>query len=78
VFQLSEPWWELLARGAIVYLALMVLVRLSGKRTVGEFTPFDLVVVVLLGESAQGALTGGEESVPGAPPRTAAADEAAA
>nr|WP_306673729.1 YetF domain-containing protein [Tahibacter caeni] len=44
----------------------MVLVRMSGKRTVGEFTPFDLVVVILIGESTQGALTGGDESVVGA------------
>ncbi len=65
MFELSVPWWSLLARGAIVYVALMVLLRLSGKRTVGEFTPFDLVVVVLLGEAAQGSLTGGDESLLG-------------
>jgi uncharacterized membrane protein YcaP (DUF421 family) len=54
------------ARAALIYFAIMVLVRLSGKRTVGEFTPFDLVVVILIGESTQGALTGGDESVIGA------------
>jgi uncharacterized membrane protein YcaP (DUF421 family) len=66
MFELTEPWWGLVARGAILYFALMIVIRLSGKRTVGEFTPFDLVVVVLLGESAQGGLTGGDESVTGA------------
>lgn len=58
--------WEFAARAALVYFAIMVLVRLSGKRTVGEFTPFDFVVVILIGESTQGALTGGDESVIGA------------
>lgn len=58
--------WEFFARAVIVYFAIMLLVRLSGKRTVGEFTPFDLVVVILIGESTQGALTGGDESVVGA------------
>ena len=56
LFELELPWWELVLRGAAVYVAMLVLVRLSGKRTVGEFTPFDLVLVVLLGESVGGAL----------------------
>ncbi|MDC8014403.1 DUF421 domain-containing protein [Tahibacter soli] len=67
MFSLSLPWWEFMARGAIVYVCILFLVRLSGKRTVGEFTPFDLVVVILIGESTQGAMTGGDESVLGAP-----------
>lgn len=67
MFSLALPWWEFVARGAIIYVIILFLVRLSGKRTVGEFTPFDLVVVILIGESTQGALTGGDESVLGAP-----------
>jgi uncharacterized membrane protein YcaP (DUF421 family) len=63
MFELTLPWWEFVLRGAIVYVALMILVRLSGKRTVGEFTAFDLVVVILLGESVQGGITGGDQSV---------------
>lgn len=65
MFDLSLPWWEFIARAAIVYAVLLVLVRISGKRTVGEFTPFDLLVVMLLAESTQGALVGGDESVGG-------------
>jgi uncharacterized membrane protein YcaP (DUF421 family) len=66
MFDLSLPWWQFIVRGALVYLALMLFLRFSGKRTVGEFTPFDLLVVILVGETAQGALTGGDESVLGA------------
>ena len=65
MFGLDQPWWHLVVRAVVVFVALMILVRLSGKRTVGEFTPFDLVVVLLIAEAAQGALTGGEESLPG-------------
>ncbi len=65
MFSLDEPLWQLLVRAGVVYVALMILVRLSGKRTVGEFTPFDLVVLLLVSEASQGALTGGDESVPG-------------
>lgn len=56
IFDLQAPWWEYLLRGFIVYVFVLVLIRLSGKRTVGEFTPFDLIVVILLGETMQGAL----------------------
>lgn len=67
MFTLTQPWWEFVARGAMIYIIILFLVRVSGKRAVGEFTPFDLVVVILIGESTQGALTGGDESVFGAP-----------
>lgn len=65
MFDLTQPWWELMARAALIYLVLMVMVRASGKRTVGQFTPFDLLVVMLLSESVSSSLTGGEESIQG-------------
>jgi uncharacterized membrane protein YcaP (DUF421 family) len=64
MFELQHPWWEFVARAAIVYIALLVMVRVTGKRTVGQFTPFDLIVVMLLSEGVSGALHGGDESVP--------------
>ena len=66
MFDLHVQWWELLARAALIYLALFVMVRLSGKRTVGQFTPFDLLVVMLLSEAVSNGLSGGEDSVTGA------------
>lgn len=65
MLDLQLPWWELVARAALVYGALLVMVRMSGKRTVGQFTPFDLLVVVLLSEGVSNALLGGEESLVG-------------
>lgn len=65
MFDLSLPWWEFIVRGAIVYLVLLVMVRLTGKRTVGQFTPFDLIVVMLLSEAVSSSLNGGDESVTG-------------
>ena len=47
-------WWQLVIRAALVYVAVLVMLRLSGKRTIGEFSPFDVVVLLLLAESAQG------------------------
>jgi uncharacterized membrane protein YcaP (DUF421 family) len=65
MFDIDLPWWEFVLRGAIVYCALLVLVRVSGKRTVGQFTPFDLLVVMLLSESVSNSLSGGDDSITG-------------
>jgi uncharacterized membrane protein YcaP (DUF421 family) len=65
MFDMQVPWWELIARAAMVYFAVLLMVRLSGKRTIGEFSPFDVIVVLLLAECAQGSLTGDETSVQG-------------
>jgi uncharacterized membrane protein YcaP (DUF421 family) len=59
------PWWELAVRAVVVYLALLAMVRLSGKRTVGQFTPFDLLVMLLLSESVSNSLSGSDESLLG-------------
>jgi len=66
MFDLQATWWELPLRAVIIYSALLVMVRVSGRRTVGQFTPFDLLVVMLLSESVSSGLNGGEESVTGA------------
>lgn len=63
MWQLNLHWWELVLRAVAVYAALLLLIRLSGRRTVGQFTPFDLLVVMLLSESVSNALSGGEESI---------------
>jgi uncharacterized membrane protein YcaP (DUF421 family) len=65
MFDMQVPWWELIARPVLVYVAMLAMVRLSGKRTIGEFSPFDVIVLLLIAESAQGSLTGNEGSVQG-------------
>lgn len=65
MFELNLPWWEYVLRGAATYLALLVMMRVSGKRTIGQFTPFDLLVIMLLSESVSPGLTGGDQSVAG-------------
>ncbi|KAF1686376.1 hypothetical protein B1992_08920 [Pseudoxanthomonas broegbernensis] len=65
LFSLSGPWWEFLLRGIVVYVAVLVLVRIVGKRTVGQYTPFDMIVVVLLGTAVQNSLIGEDVSLIG-------------
>ena len=65
MFDMDLPWWEFIARGTIIYAFLLVMVRLTGKRTIGQFTPFDLLIVMLLSEAVSNALNGGDNSVQG-------------
>nr|WP_314547363.1 YetF domain-containing protein [uncultured Massilia sp.] len=65
MFDMDLPWWEFIVRGALVYLALLIMVRLSGRRTVSQLTPFDLLVVMLLSEAVSNGLSGGDDSLAG-------------
>ena len=65
LFELAMPWWEFVLRAVVVYFILLLMLRLSGKRTVGQFTPFDLLVVVLLGTAVQNSLIGEDYSLLG-------------
>lgn len=65
LLRMEVPWWEVVLRGVVVFAVLMALIRLSGKRTVGQFTPFDLLVLVLLGDAVQGSMIAGDESLQG-------------
>ena len=65
MFDMDLAWWEFIVRGAVIYGALLVMVRLSGRRTVGQFTPFDLLVVMLLSEAVSNSLSGGDDSLSG-------------
>ena len=64
MWQLSIPWWELIFRVVIIYGFLLGLLRLSGKRQVGQLAPFDLVLLLVLSNSVQNAMNGGDNSVP--------------
>ena len=66
LFQLSAPWWHFVLRASAIYVLVMVLVRVSGKRAVGQFTPFDLVLLILIGNAVQNGINGGDNSLTGA------------
>jgi len=65
MWQPSIAWWELIIRGVIVYVFLIILLRISGKRQIGQLAPFDLVLLLVLSNSVQNAINGGDNSVLG-------------
>jgi uncharacterized membrane protein YcaP (DUF421 family) len=50
-------------RGIAVYLVILVILRLSGRRTLAEMTPFDLVLLLIVAETTQQALLGDDFSI---------------
>ncbi len=65
MFHLPLPILEKLARPVIVYLALVVLLRIFGKRELAQLNPFDLVVLLSLSNTVQNAIIGDDNSVTG-------------
>jgi uncharacterized membrane protein YcaP (DUF421 family) len=65
VFQLAIPVWEIVLRSAVVYFAFIALVRLGGRREVGQATIFDLAALVLAANAVQPAMTGPDTSLAG-------------
>jgi uncharacterized membrane protein YcaP (DUF421 family) len=61
----SLPWWEFILRGVIIYAFLIILLRITGKRQVGQLAPFDLVLLLVLSNAVQNAMNGGDNSVTG-------------
>jgi len=66
LFALSAPWWHFVLRAAAIYVLVTVLMRVSGKRAVGQFTPFDLILLILIGNAVQNGINGGDNSLTGA------------
>lgn len=65
LFALAMPWWEFILRAVVVYVVVLGMVRLSGKRALGQITAFDVLLIVLLGNAVQNALLGQDTSLGG-------------
>jgi uncharacterized membrane protein YcaP (DUF421 family) len=54
---------DAMLRGASIYIGLLIILRLSGRRTLGEMTAFDFVLLLIIAETTQQALLGDDFSV---------------
>lgn len=64
-FLFQNPLVDIVARTTAIYLTLLVGLRLTGKRQVGQLTPFDLLLLLLLANAVQNAMVGPDNSVYG-------------
>src|SRR5690349_14748701 len=65
MFHLSIPVLEKILRPIFVYVFLVVLLRVFGKRELAQLNPFDLVVLLSLSNTVQNAIIGDDTSVTG-------------
>lgn len=65
MWQLAVAPIEIVVRTAIIYLLFLVFLRLSGKRQLGQFTLFDIALVLLAANALQPAMTGPDQSLTG-------------
>lgn len=65
MFTISLPWWEFVSRALIVYIFLLVTLRLTGRRQIGQLSPFDFVLLFILSNAVQNSMNGGDNSVSG-------------
>lgn len=65
LFALTVPVLELVVRAGVIYFFLLVLLRITGKRQVGQLAPFDLVLLLILSNAVQNSITAGDNSLVG-------------
>jgi len=63
MWKLAQPWWEFVLRGLLVYGFLLVMLRLTGKRQVGQLATFDLVLLLVLSNAVQNSMNAGDNTV---------------
>jgi len=63
MFTLTIGIPELILRAVLVYAFIFVLLRIIGRKHVGELAPFDLIVLLILSDSVQNSLIANETSV---------------
>lgn len=66
LFVLGMPLGERILRGMVIYLFVLFALRVTGKREIGQFSAFDLVVILLISNTVQNGIIAGDNSVTGA------------
>lgn len=61
----GTPPLLIILRCTVVYVLLLVALRLTGKRQLGQFTPFDFAVLLIVSNAVQNAMTGPDTSLVG-------------
>jgi uncharacterized membrane protein YcaP (DUF421 family) len=62
---IHSPFLLIILRCVVVYVALLLGMRLTGRRQLGQMTPFDLVLILLISNAVQNAMVGPDNSILG-------------
>lgn len=66
MWELHTPWYDLVLRAVSVYLFMFILMRVWGRKHLGQVTPFDFILLLFISESVQNAIVDDDKSVTGA------------
>ena len=72
LYQTSTSVTEMVLRSVLVYIFLVIVLRLAGKRLLAQLNPFDFVVLLILSNTLQNAILGDDNSVLGGVVRASA------
>ncbi len=65
MWSISLHWFEFVVRAVVVYGFLLIALRYTGKRQIGQMAPFDLVLLLILSNAVQNSMNGGDNSITG-------------
>ena len=65
LWRMSFPWWQFILRAAVVYVAILLLLRIGGKRQIGQMGTGEFVAILLISNAVQNSMNGGDNSVTG-------------
>src|SRR3982751_2863453 len=65
LWDVSFPWWHLLIRSTVVYLSILMLLRIGGKRQVGQLNVAQFAALLLISNAVQNSMNGGDNSITG-------------
>src|SRR3974390_1046639 len=63
LWAMTLPWWVFVVGGTVVYGAVLLLLRLGGKREVGQMGSGEFVAILLISNAVQNAMNGGDNSI---------------
>ena len=63
IFQVEIPYLNLFVRAIVVYLSVLLLLRIAGKRQMGQMEATEFVAILLISNAVQNAMNGGDNSL---------------
>jgi uncharacterized membrane protein YcaP (DUF421 family) len=61
----SFPYWQFVVRAVVVYIAVLIFLRLGGKREIGQMGAGEFVAILLISNAVQNSMNGGDNSITG-------------
>jgi len=65
MWMLDTPWYELVIRGTVIFFFVFIVMRIWGKKHLGEIALFDFILLLFISEAIQNSLADDEKSLPG-------------